>query len=1224
MKKLLFTALVLTIALAAMVSAEQVLPVDQSRYLDKPSFLGYVPDRFIVVLKDNVAVDHQKDSRSPIALSTLNGFSDIADRFDVARIRPQFPGCDRGIMGAAEGSHQLARHYKVYLNNENLDDAMAAYAAHPQVERVEPIGVSTVYATPNDTYYDDPPAEWPYDQWHYWDTYGIEADQAWDLEAGAQTVIVGDLDIGTMYDHGDLGGSDPPGPTDNVTNGNIWVNTGEIVNNGVDDDGNGYVDDIIGWDFVESTSWYSYACVDIDCGGADNDPADGDGHGTHTAGTIAAISNNGYCVAGVAGGFGDGTYAGGGNGVKVVPCRIGYQLQYGSQVVGVVIMDYVAEAMYYMAELKIAGWNVASINCSFGTTNSGGLGAACDYLQAQDVVVCVAAGNASSSSADYLGSRGDCIDVAATDESGDPASFTNYGSWVDVAAPGVAIVSTMTDPTNPGADYISVMDGTSMACPHVAGLVGLIESYNPSLSAAEKIAIITDPANTKAYGGSLDLGSGIVDARACLDAAGGGDTPPVAAFVGSPTSGDYPLNVSFTDQSSGSPTSWNWDFGDGVGTSTQQNPSYTYTFAGTYTVTLTATNAYGSDDEIKTNYITVTSPPPPVAAFVGSPTSGQYPLLVNFTDQSTNSPTSWNWDFGDGVGTSTQQNPSYTYTSDGSYTVTLTATNAYGSDDEIKVGYITVTAPAPPVAEFSGSPTSGEYPLTVNFTDMSSGSPTSWDWDFGDGIGTSTAQNPSYTYDAIGTYTVTLIVTSVYGSDTEAKIDYINVTDQAQSAKVYAQSDNSVLGTYTGSYANTAAADNVYEVITEALSTSHPRKTTSNAEHIWTFDLGSGGSDMMFYLEGYRPNNSDGDDFVFQYSTDDVTYLALFTVASSVEQTYSLAMPAGLTGTVYVRVTDDNRAWDLSSLDAVYVDQMYFEFGTAPAPPVANFAGSPASGSYPLTVNFTDLSTGAPTSWSWNFGDGGTSTAQNPSHTYNSIGTYTVSMTATNAYGSDPETKTGYITVTDQAQGYMHVSNMVVGRSKVGPNYVGTCTVTIFDDVNAAVAGAVVYVTATGPTGGSFNGTTGGDGTVSFQTSGIKKPSGEWCFEVTNVTHATLTYDAASNDVTEACESGWVYGDKGEMIAADAPVPGSFVLNQNYPNPFNPATDISFALPAASHVMLEVFNITGQRVAVLADGVFGAGEHTFTWDGSNVASGVYLYRIKTDNEMVTKKMVLMK
>jgi len=173
-------------------------------------------------------------------------------------------------------------------------------------------------------------------------------------------------------------------------------------------------------------------------------------------------------------------------------------------------------------------------------------------------------------------------------------------------------------------------------------------------------------------------------------------------------------------------------------------------------------------------------PAPPVADFSGSPTSGVASLTVNFTDLSTNNPTSWSWTFGDG-GSSTAQNPSHTYDGEGTYPVQLTAANAGGSDAESKTGYITVTAPpTAPAADFSASPTSGVAPLTVDFTDLSTGGPTSWSWTFGDG-GSSTEQNPSYTYDAPGTYTVALLVESINGSNTMTKEDLITVNEPSAS-----------------------------------------------------------------------------------------------------------------------------------------------------------------------------------------------------------------------------------------------------------------------------------------------------------------------------------------------------------------------------------------------------------------------------------------------------------
>jgi PKD repeat protein len=166
-------------------------------------------------------------------------------------------------------------------------------------------------------------------------------------------------------------------------------------------------------------------------------------------------------------------------------------------------------------------------------------------------------------------------------------------------------------------------------------------------------------------------------------------------------------------------------------------------------------------------------PPPPMAAFTGSPTSGTGSLTVNFTDQSTGHIRSWLWDFGDD-GTSTSQNPSHTYTSPGRYTVSLTVTGAGGSDTETRTNYIYVYES--PVADFTGAPTSGTSPLTVNFTDQSTGDVTSWSWNFGDD-GTSTLQNPSHEYTAAGDYTVSLTVSGPGGSDTETKTNYISVSD---------------------------------------------------------------------------------------------------------------------------------------------------------------------------------------------------------------------------------------------------------------------------------------------------------------------------------------------------------------------------------------------------------------------------------------------------------------
>ena len=245
---------------------------------------------------------------------------------------------------------------------------------------------------------------------------------------------------------------------------------------------------------------------------------------------------------------------------------------------------------------------------------------------------------------------------------------------------------------------------------------------------------------------------------------------PVADFMGNPTEGNFPLTVSFTDQSVNTVDTWSWTFGDG-GTSTDQNPVYTYNEAGTYDVSLTVTGPGGSNTNEKIGYINVNYPEP-VADFEGIPTEGIMPLTVSFTDISTDTVNSWSWTFGDG-GTSTEQNPVYEYSAAGNYTVSLTVSGPGGSSTNEKSNYITVNA-GEITADFSANPTTGEAPLLVSFTDLSTstGDITDWSWDFGDDL-TSTEQNPQHEYLSPGNFTVSLTVSGVAGTSTEIKTDYI-------------------------------------------------------------------------------------------------------------------------------------------------------------------------------------------------------------------------------------------------------------------------------------------------------------------------------------------------------------------------------------------------------------------------------------------------------------------
>jgi PKD repeat protein len=163
--------------------------------------------------------------------------------------------------------------------------------------------------------------------------------------------------------------------------------------------------------------------------------------------------------------------------------------------------------------------------------------------------------------------------------------------------------------------------------------------------------------------------------------------PPTAEFIGTPTSGMAPLQVQFTDLSVDSVNSWLWFFGDG-GVAFEQNPSHTYVTAGSYTVTLQISGPGGSDDMQKTDYITVNSDLIQ-ADFEGNPTTGQAPLMVDFSDLSEGDIDTWEWDFGDG-GTANEQNPSHEYTTTGSFTVSLTINGPAGSNTETKADYILI------------------------------------------------------------------------------------------------------------------------------------------------------------------------------------------------------------------------------------------------------------------------------------------------------------------------------------------------------------------------------------------------------------------------------------------------------------------------------------------------------------------------------------------------------
>jgi subtilisin family serine protease len=302
--------------------------------------------------------------------------------------------------------------------------------------------------------------------------YGLtqtKTNDAWNFTTGSASVVVAVIDTGVQYTHPDLAA-------------NTWTNPGEVAGDSTDNDGNGYVDDVHGFDFVTG----------------DGDPLDQNGHGTHVAGTIGAVGNNSIGVVGV------------NHTVSIQALRV-------LDASGSGFTSDIIEAVNYAAA---NGADV--INMSLGGPGySPVFEAAIRDAGTAGVLVVVAAGNESANNnvtPSYPANYGlsNMISVAATDDEDRLASFSNYGSsTVQLAAPGVSIASTY-----PSSSY-AYLSGTSMASPHVAGAAALIKAANPALNAASLRALILDNGDT------LENLSGVVSTAKRLNV-----SASVAASIG--------------------------------------------------------------------------------------------------------------------------------------------------------------------------------------------------------------------------------------------------------------------------------------------------------------------------------------------------------------------------------------------------------------------------------------------------------------------------------------------------------------------------------------------------------------------------------------------------------------------------------------------------------------------------------------------------------------------
>lgn len=472
----------------------------------------------------------------------------------------------------------------------DINAAVAAYAADPNVERANPDWIAELAVVPTDPAYPQhwghnntaqlPGLDWGGTYDHTLPTtvgtvgFDANAQAGWDGSAGfgSSGVIIAIVDTGCDLSHPDLSF-------------------------------------VTGYDFGDNDS-------------NPQDDSSGGGHGTCCAGVAAAKANNGRGACGAA------------PGCLIMPMKAADS----------------AGNLYFSAIVNCINWatdhgaNVISMSLGAAISSDPSTDSAISYAISNGVTVLAATGNENKSTISYPANNANVIGVGAASPCGDrkrssssaadlnpgvsadPNSYTcdgerwwgsNYGTnsanaagAVDIIAPTILYT---TDILGAGGfrsgDYEAYFNGTSCATPYAAGVCALIKSKNPSFTPAQ---IKTQLENTAQdivnveSGGGWDRysGFGMVDINAAVG--GGGCSPVVAAnFTGTPTSGAAPLTVNFTDTSTGSPTGWSWTFGDG-GTSTAQNPSHVYSTGGTFTVSLTASNACGGNTNTKTGYITVT------------------------------------------------------------------------------------------------------------------------------------------------------------------------------------------------------------------------------------------------------------------------------------------------------------------------------------------------------------------------------------------------------------------------------------------------------------------------------------------------------------------------------------------------------------------------------------------------------------------------------------------
>lgn len=526
-------------------------------YIDGEIWFRLKSDK--IVVQATSVQDKEKPDLNHLKLSSMPYLRDVFTKHSIKNLAKPFP--------KAYGFDDLLNTYHLqFADINNVDDIIRELEESGAVEYAEKVPLMQIELTPNDPLHNSS---------NMWGLFQVQAEQAWNVGTGSSSIVVAVVDNTVEIGHSDL---------TNV----IWTNTGEIPGNNQDDDNNGYIDDVNGWDAGGTN-----ASNDPD--GNINVPSSAWSHGTHCAGTVGAETNNNNGLSSI------------GFGISIMPIKATHDGASSTAVTN----GY--DGIYYAAVN-----NADVISCSWGGTGFSSTGQSIvNFATSQGSIVVAAAGNSNVDNdvtPHYPSSYANAISVASTTTNDVKSSFSNYGTnSVDISAPGSNIASTV-----PFNNY-AFQSGTSMATPMVAGLLGLMKSLNPAITNSALISCLYSSADNidsqnPSYVG--ELGAGRINAFQAMNCVAATlSNPPDAQFTANITTIAAGGSVTFTDQSTFGPTTWAWNFDNqslgGVtpATAGTQGPHIvTYANPGTYEVSLTVTNANGNDTETKTGYIVVTPP----------------------------------------------------------------------------------------------------------------------------------------------------------------------------------------------------------------------------------------------------------------------------------------------------------------------------------------------------------------------------------------------------------------------------------------------------------------------------------------------------------------------------------------------------------------------------------------------------------------------------------------